>query len=99
MSVFAHALLYLAHLLYSFSLAVWSVHGRWFKHPPSPVNAPRSKTPKHLGIILVCGDEDAAKPAVRDAFVKSTERAAAWCEAAGIKQLTIYDRNGASAWI
>lgn len=96
MAVLASALLFLAHLLYSISLAVWSVHGRWFKRSPLPLVVQRSKTPKHLGVILVCGEGEATKATVQDVFVRSTERAAAWCRLAGIKQLTVYDRYGAT---
>lgn len=94
MSLLASALLYLAHLLYSISLAVWSVHGRWLKGTPLPLAAQRSKVPKHLGVILVSEEDVARKPAVQDAFVRSAERVAAWCRIAGIKQLTVYDRYG-----
>ena len=96
MAVLASILLYLAHLLYSISLAMWSVHGRWLKHAPLPLAFERSKTPKHLGVVLACGEEEATKASVHDAFVRSAERAAAWCRAAGIVQLTVYDRYGTS---
>lgn len=96
MAVLASTLLFLAHLLYSISLAVWSVYGRWFKRSPLPLVAQRSKTPKHLGVILVCGEGEATRAAVQDAFVRSAERAAAWCRTAGIKHLTVYDRDGAT---
>ncbi|KZV77070.1 hypothetical protein PENSPDRAFT_679728 [Peniophora sp. CONT] len=94
MSLLASALLYLAHLIYSISLAVWSVHGRWLNRTPLPLAARRSKIPKHLGVILVCGEDVAGKPAVQDAFVRSAERVAAWCRVAEIKHLTVYDRWG-----
>ncbi|VDC01833.1 unnamed protein product [Peniophora sp. CBMAI 1063] len=93
-AILASALLYLAHLLYSISLAIWSIHARWLKRIPLPLIAQRSKVPKHLGVILVCGEEEARNASVQDTFVRSAERAAAWCRVAGIKRLTLYDRHG-----
>ncbi|KAI0048374.1 hypothetical protein FA95DRAFT_1474106, partial [Auriscalpium vulgare] len=91
----ASLVLRLAHLIYSLVLALLSIRARYFKPHPQPINAPRSKLPKHLGLVLACDQKRHHDADVQAAITQCVERAAYWCRAAGIARLTVYDRAGA----
>lgn len=61
---------------------------------PQPLAAERSKLPSHFALLLVVSEE-IEDETVEKSFVECIARAVSWCQAVGIKQLTVYDNEGA----
>lgn len=86
--------LWLFHFLYSVYLALSSIRSRYFRFTPRSLNATRSKTPSHLALVLASQDPELCVSEAREAFLACTERAVAYCRTAGIRCLSVYDRQG-----
>ncbi|KZP10567.1 hypothetical protein FIBSPDRAFT_838462 [Athelia psychrophila] len=85
--------LHIFHCLYSLATAFSHFWSQLYRREPHPLNATRTKIPSHLAIVLVaneCIDLEALEASV----VETVARAASWCRAAGIKELTVYDAEG-----
>lgn len=86
--------LHIFHCFYSLTIAFshfWSK--LLYRRKPRPLNAVRSKTPSHLALLLAtngCND----KEYIEVSLVETVARTVAWCRAAGIKELTVYDTEG-----
>ncbi|EJF66768.1 hypothetical protein DICSQDRAFT_75790 [Dichomitus squalens LYAD-421 SS1] len=92
MSWLATVVLYLLHALYKLVLAVKSLVAR-FDRDPLPLVAKRTKIPSHLALNLIPNPE-ADEETNEKYMLNSVEKVAAWCQATGIRRLTVYDRNG-----
>ncbi|KAI0651928.1 hypothetical protein C8Q79DRAFT_67547 [Trametes meyenii] len=91
MSWLAPAVLALLHALYRLVLVFKSVFC-WDKEP-LPLTATRSKTPLHLALVLV--PNPAVDEEVNEQYMlESVVQIAGWCKAAGIRRLSVYDREG-----
>ena len=88
-----HWALRLVHFLYvAFTtIAAW-VQSRK-RCQPKPLQAQRSKIPKHLCLNLVTNDDMPAGE-TETAFLQCLQNVAAWCRVLGIETLTVYDRHG-----
>ncbi len=86
--------LWLLHLLYSLYLVLSSIRSRYFRPAPRSLTAARSKIPSHLALVLVSQESDLCVSEAREAFLACTERAVAYCRTAGIRCLSVYDRQG-----
>lgn len=91
MSWLASALLSLIHALYRLVLVFQSVFRPATE--PQPITAERSKLPQHLALALVPNPE-ADDETNEQYLLNSVERAAGWCQLAGIRRLSVYDREG-----
>lgn len=81
------------HFLYSWVTAASHVWSKLYRKKPHPLNTARTKLPSHLALVLVaneCIDVEALEASV----VETVTRAASWCRATGIKELTVYDKQG-----
>ena len=96
MSWLATFTLAVLHSLYHLILVFKSLAFR-YRGSPLPLAAPRSKLPSHLALTLV---EDSIKDeeAAEKYMLNTVDRCAEWCRAVGIRRLTVYDREGASAF-
>lgn len=91
MSWLASALLSLIHALYRLVLVFQSVFRPATE--PQPITAERSKLPQHLALALVPNPE-ADDEANEQYLLNSVEKVAGWCQLAGIRRLSVYDREG-----
>ncbi|KAH9858122.1 hypothetical protein C2E23DRAFT_165385 [Lenzites betulinus] len=91
MSWLASALLSLIHALYRLFL----VFKPLFRSDtePLPITAERSKLPQHLALAFISHPE-ADEEANEQYILNSVEKVVGWCRAAGIPQLSVYDRDG-----
>ncbi|KAN0134910.1 hypothetical protein V8E53_007284 [Lactarius tabidus] len=94
MHLFFRFALWLLHFLYSIHLALSSIRSRYFRSAPGSLTATRSKTPSHLALVLASQEPKLCASDAREAFLACTERAVACCRAAGIRCLSVYDRQG-----
>lgn len=85
--------LYLIHLLYTAYMTVAAWLQRRKRKPPKPLEAQRSKIPKHLCLHLIANDNMPAEE-TQTAFLQCLERVAAWCRVLGITTLTVFDSRG-----
>ncbi|KAM5536248.1 hypothetical protein V8D89_010147 [Ganoderma adspersum] len=92
MSWLATLVLSLLHALYKLVLAFKSLSAR-FLQEPLPLASERSKVPSHLALNLISNPE-ADEEGNEKYMLNSVENVAAWCQAVGIKRLTVYDRDG-----
>jgi dehydrodolichyl diphosphate syntase complex subunit NUS1 len=86
--------LWLLHFLYSVYLALSSIRSRYFRSAPRSLTATRRKTPSHLALVLASQDSELCVSEAQEAFLACTERAVAYCRTAGIRCLSVYDRQG-----
>ncbi|KAI8990507.1 hypothetical protein BD414DRAFT_483866 [Trametes punicea] len=93
MSWLASVALVLLHAVYRLVLVYKSFRS---DKEPRPIIAERSKLPSHLALALVT-DPDADDESNEEYMVNSVEKVAGWCRVAGIRQLTVYDREGVLA--
>ena len=92
MSLLATVALAILHSLYRLVLVLKSLATR-FRKDPLPLTAQRSKLPAHLALTLVA-DSDEDEEANEKYMLDSVGKVAAWCQAVGIRRLTVYDREG-----
>jgi dehydrodolichyl diphosphate syntase complex subunit NUS1 len=92
MSWLAPLVLRLLHLIYSVVISLFALKDQR-RPPPRPLSATRSRTPKHLAIVLH-SEQDSASDATESAFVASVHNAIGWCREAGIERLSVYDSKG-----
>lgn len=92
MSWLATFVLSVLHALYKLVLAFKSLSAR-FLQEPLPLASERSKVPSHLALNLISNPE-ADEEDNEKYMLNSVENVAAWCQAVGIKRLTVYDRDG-----
>jgi len=86
--------LWLLHFLYSIHLALSSIRSRYLRSTPRSLTATRSKTPSHLALVLASQEPELCVSEAREALLACTERAVAYCRVAGIRCLSVYDRQG-----
>ena len=89
----ARIILAVLHAVYRLVLVFKFLSAR-LRPPPSPLTAERTKVPVHLALSLVPNpavDEESNERYMLD----SVEKVAGWCQAAGIRRLTVHDREGA----
>lgn len=89
----ARIILAVLHAVYRLVLVFKFLSAR-LRPPPSPLTAKRTKVPVHLALSLVPNptvDEESNERYMLD----SVEKVAGWCQAAGIRRLTVHDREGA----
>ncbi|KAI0639478.1 hypothetical protein C8Q77DRAFT_66847 [Trametes polyzona] len=91
MSWLTSSLLFFLHALYRLVLVLKAV----FRSDTDPrtLTAERSKLPQHLALALVPnpGADDEAN---EQYLLNSVEKVAGWCRVVGIRQLSVYDREG-----
>ncbi|TCD69929.1 hypothetical protein EIP91_005753 [Steccherinum ochraceum] len=92
MSWLTYTVLCFIHALYSIYKSVSSYWKR-FDHAPQPLNAPRTKLPTHLALLLV-PDDDSPFEQQKDDMLQTVEHVASWCKDAGIEKVSVYDREG-----
>ncbi|KAI0756917.1 hypothetical protein C8Q80DRAFT_1131127 [Daedaleopsis nitida] len=95
MSWLAPVALVFLHTLYRLILGFKAVCSR-FQKDPRPLRAQRSNLPSHIALSLVANstvDEEVNERYMLD----SVEKVASWCQVAGIRKLTVYDRAGSLA--
>lgn len=93
MSSLASFALHVLHFVYWCFITARSVWNRSEIAPPLPLTANRTKLPTHIALVLATG-EDVDAQLQEEAMLESVEKAVAWCRAAGIGRLTVYDRHG-----
>ena len=93
MSLLATVALAILHSLYRLVLVLKSLATR-FRKDPLPLTAQRSKLPAHLALTLVA-DSDEDEEANEKYMLNTVERVSEWCQATGIRRLTVYDHDGA----
>ncbi|KAI0375075.1 hypothetical protein BV20DRAFT_933788 [Pilatotrama ljubarskyi] len=94
MSWLASVILAVLHALYRLVLVFQSVFRS--DKEPRPIAAQRSKLPSHLAVTLVPNaevDDDANE----QYMLNTVEKVVSWCKVAGIRRLTVYDRQGVLA--
>ncbi len=91
---FRLSLLCFIHVVYALTAKFLTLWRRRQQREPLPLDAPRSKIPRHLAIVF---DLDSTQPHAKveeESLLKSVYNSIAWCEAAGIEKLTLYDTQG-----
>jgi len=88
-----HWALHLVHFLYVAFTAIAAWVQRRKRSQPKPLQAERSKIPKHLCLNLVANDDMPAEE-TETAFLQCLQSVAAWCRELGIETLTVHDRHG-----
>ncbi|KAI0825058.1 hypothetical protein BC628DRAFT_1375259 [Trametes gibbosa] len=91
MSWLASALLFLIHALYRLYLVFKPVFRS--NTEPLPITAERSKLPQHLAVAFISYPKSDTEDN-EQYILNSVEKVAGWCRAAGIPQLSVYDRDG-----
>ena len=81
------------HAVYHLILVFKSLVSRTRK-APLPLTATRAKLPFHLALALVA-DPHKDEETNERYMLYSVDRIADWCQAVGIRRLTVYDREGA----
>lgn len=97
MSWLASLVLALIHAVYSLFIWLRTVRPNRHERIPLELNAKRSKTPKHLGLILAYDASLDDHEEIEQVLVACLRSAVGCAQVAGIQQLTVYDRDGASA--
>ncbi|TFL00715.1 hypothetical protein BDV98DRAFT_549347 [Pterulicium gracile] len=86
-SPLARAVLFFLHYCYTLYLGISSL---WQpRKQPLPLDAKRSKIPKHLAVVFAGTINDLEKTCSQD-----VQRLMRWCEDAGIETLSVYDDAG-----
>lgn len=96
MDLVGRLFLWVVHFFYSLFLAILSIRSRYFRATPRPLTATRSKLPSHLALVLVSQEPDLCISDAEEAILRCTEKAIACCRVAGIRRLSVYDRQGSS---
>lgn len=92
MSFPLRSLLYVLHFFYHLFTLVASWKSQ---QDPLELSHPRKQLPRNLALSLVSdGDKYTSKDEVLECFLESIQRTVGWCRAVGIRNLTIYDRDG-----
>ncbi|EIM92523.1 uncharacterized protein STEHIDRAFT_107012 [Stereum hirsutum FP-91666 SS1] len=94
MSWLASLVLALIHSVYSLFIWLRTVRANRHERIPLELNAKRSKTPKHLGLILAYDASLDGHEELEQVLVACLRSAVGCAQAAGIEQLTVYDRDG-----
>lgn len=97
MSWLASLVLALIHAVYSLFIWLRTVRPNRHERIPLELNAKRSKAPKHLGLILAYDASLDDHEEIEQVLVACLRSAVGCAQVAGIQQLTVYDRDGASA--
>ncbi|KAL1739877.1 hypothetical protein HDZ31DRAFT_7443, partial [Schizophyllum fasciatum] len=92
----------LVHFVYFICLIVKSRWRHFRRRIPLPLQAPRTRLPKHLAIVLTVDsaasdtlrDDVRARERLEDAIIETVESTVKWCRMLGVPRLTIYDREG-----
>ncbi|KZT30530.1 hypothetical protein NEOLEDRAFT_1144159 [Neolentinus lepideus HHB14362 ss-1] len=92
MSWLASLVLWVVHLVYSLVTSVHALRISFAKSIPEPLSAHRRRVPEHLALLLVVDDEAVNTKSIA-CCLKSVRNAAAWAKAAGVRRLTVYDRQ------
>lgn len=90
------------HFVYFICLIVKSRWRHLRRRVPLPLQASRSRLPRHLAILLTVDPAAASKLAadtharerLEEAITETVESAVKWCRTLGIPRLTVYDREG-----
>ena len=87
-----HLFLHALHCFYR----VFTLVASWKSQlQPHKLSDPRKQIPRHLALLLVSdGSRPTSEDAVLECYLESTQRAVGWCRTIGIRELTIYDRDG-----
>ena len=93
MSWLASFFLFLIHVGYSLVNAATSLRKGLRARDPQPLATKRKQVPSHLALLFASHDDDALDQ-FEGEMVDNIEQAVAWCQVAGIKRLTVYDRKG-----
>ncbi|KAJ8702540.1 hypothetical protein PTI98_001247 [Pleurotus ostreatus] len=90
---FRLSVLLFIHAIYALTAKFLALWRRQHQREPLPLDAPRSKIPRHLAIVF---DLDSTRhdKIEEESLFKSVYNSIAWCEAAGIEKLTLYDNQG-----
>jgi len=81
------------HFCYYLALS-WSTFWKFFfERKPLLLTAVRAKVPSHLALLLVVKDSGHVETVEKNC-VESIVRTVTWCQAVGIRQLTVYDSQG-----
>ena len=83
------------HALHFF-YRVFTLVASWKSQPrPHKLSDPRKQSPRRLALLLVSdGSRPTSEDAVLECYLESTQRAVGWCRTVGIRELTVYDRDG-----
>ncbi|KIP11370.1 hypothetical protein PHLGIDRAFT_124784 [Phlebiopsis gigantea 11061_1 CR5-6] len=92
MSWLASFILSLFHAVYYVFNAV-STFRASLARPPNPLAAKRKQVPTHLALLLN-NNSAAVDEAFECQLLDNVQEAISWCRAAGVQQLTVYDREG-----
>lgn len=85
--------LVIIHALHIFWTCITTLVHRITPSTPLPVRAKRQKLPAHLTVVIT-ETEASPSPEEKDAIVESVVRCVRWCKEAGIRNLSLYDRQG-----
>lgn len=91
---FRLSFLFFIHAIYALTAKCLALWRRLHQREPLPLDAPRSQIPRHLAIVF---DLDSTQPHGKieeESLFRSVYNSIAWCEAAGIEKLTLYDNQG-----
>ena len=85
----------LLHFLHFFYHVFTLISSRKPQPQPHELSYPRNQIPRHLALLLVSDNNEATSgDAVLECLLESIQRTVGWCEAVGIRKLTVYDRDG-----
>jgi dehydrodolichyl diphosphate syntase complex subunit NUS1 len=87
------ALLQSFHIFYGVLLSLISIFHDFRPKPPQPPTNRRIRVPAHLALLLVSNMDFEVEKTER-VLLECAERAVVWCQEAGIRRLTVYDREG-----
>ncbi len=96
LSWLASIFLLLIHVGYSVVNAARSLREGLCARDPRPLAAKRKQVPSHLAVLFASHD-DAALDLFESEMLDNIEQVVAWCQVAGVKRLTVYDRRGTSS--
>ena len=82
------------HFCYYLAVSLSNFWKTFDLRKPQHLTAERTKLPSHLALLLVVG-EDIDAEEIEDSLVECVLRGVTWCQAVGIRQLTVYDSQGA----
>jgi len=73
------------------TIAAWVQRRK--RKQPKPLQAQRSKIPKHLCLNLVANNDMPAEE-METAFIHCLQNVVVWCRVLGVETLTAYDPHG-----
>ncbi|EPQ60682.1 hypothetical protein GLOTRDRAFT_135325 [Gloeophyllum trabeum ATCC 11539] len=84
--------LWLIHQLYAFVTFISALRISFSQVTPQPLSVPRRLLPNHLALLLVV-EHDAVDEDTVACCLQSVRDAASWAKIAGVRRLTVYERQ------